>query len=85
MVWHVYPLCVARIIPVTLVFLPTSFIAIVHFNRQVALEVEKVRASDVASRPPPPPDPVNAIEPIKGRQVILSITFINFEKDENNT
>lgn len=36
------------------------------YFRQEALEHERCRAMEVASRPPPPPDPIAAIHPPKG-------------------
>ena len=38
--------------------------------RQVALEIEKLRAAEVAALPPPPPDPIQTIEAPKGKDAI---------------
>jgi len=42
-----------------------KFCVYILLNRQAALEAEKARAVRVAALPPPPEDPVDAVEPIK--------------------
>lgn len=42
--------------------------------RQTALELEKARAAEIASKPPPPPDPVVKIEAPKGTKIQIIIT-----------